>query len=77
MPYNCNYLYPFSVHSDLSGLMQSCSVRWAHISLYSFCHVSIIYLYKQNLKNVLSKLQILASRATIGVHVPFLLSSIF
>ena len=39
MPYNCNYLYPFSVHSDLSGVMQSCSVRWAHISLYSFCHV--------------------------------------
>ena len=22
IPYNCNYLYPFSVHSDLSGFMQ-------------------------------------------------------
>ena len=77
MPYNCNYLYPFSVHSDLSGLMQSCSVRWAHIHCIRSVMYSIIYLYKQNLKNVLSKLQILASRATIGVHVPFLLSSIF
>ena len=37
----------------------------------------IIYLYKQNLMNALSKLQILASHATIGVPVPFLLSSIF
>ena len=37
----------------------------------------IIYLYKQNLMNVLSKLQILASRATIGVPVSFLLSSFF
>ena len=37
----------------------------------------IIYLYKQNLMNVLSKLQILASRATIGVSAPFLWSSIF
>ena len=37
----------------------------------------IIYLYKQNLMNFLSKLQILASHATIGVPVPFLLSSIF
>ena len=37
----------------------------------------IIYLYKQNLMNVLSKLQILASHATIGVTVSFLLSSIF
>ena len=37
----------------------------------------IIYLYKQNLMNVLSKLQIVASHATIGVPVPFLLSSIF
>ena len=37
----------------------------------------IIYLYKQNLMNVLSKLQILASHATIGVPVLFLLSSIF
>ena len=36
-----------------------------------------IYLYKQNLMNVLSKLQILASHATIGVPVSFLLSSIF
>ena len=31
----------------------------------------IIYLYKQNLMNVLSKLQILASHATIGVPVSF------
>ena len=37
----------------------------------------IIHLYKQNLMNVLSKLQILASHATIGVPVSFLLSSIF
>ena len=37
----------------------------------------IIYLYKPNLMNVLSKLQILASHATIGVPVSFLLSSIF
>ena len=37
----------------------------------------IIYLYKQNLMNVLSKLQILASHATFGVPVSFLLSSIF
>ena len=37
----------------------------------------IIYLYKQNLMNVLSKLQILASHATIGVHLSFLLSSLF
>ena len=36
-----------------------------------------IYLYKQNLMNVLSKLQILASHATFGVPVSFLLSSIF
>ena len=36
-----------------------------------------IYLYKQNLINVLSKLQILGSHATIGVPVSFLLSSIF
>ena len=36
-----------------------------------------IYLYKQNLMNVLSKLQILASHATIRVPVSFLLSSIF
>ena len=35
-----------------------------------------IYLYKQNLMNDLSKLQILASHATIGVPVSFLLSSI-
>ena len=38
---------------------------------------SIIYLYKQNLMNILSKLQILASHATIGVPVSFLLSSFF
>ena len=39
---------------------------------------STIYLYKQNLKmNVLSKWQILANHATIGVPVSFLLSSIF
>ena len=38
---------------------------------------SIIYLYKQNLMNILSKLQILASHATIGVPVSFLLSSVF
>ena len=37
----------------------------------------IIYWYKQNLMNVLSKLQILASHVTIGVPVSFLLSSIF
>ena len=37
----------------------------------------IIYLYKQNIMNVLSKLQILASHAAIGVPVSFLLSSIF
>ena len=37
----------------------------------------IIYLCKQNLMNLLSKLQILASHATIGVPVSFLLSSIF
>ena len=37
----------------------------------------IIYLYKPNLMNVLSKLQILASHATIGVPVSFFLSSIF
>ena len=37
----------------------------------------IIYLYKQNVMNVLSKLQILASPATIGVPVSFLLSSMF
>ena len=37
----------------------------------------IIYLYKHNLMNVLSKLQILASHATIGVPVSFLLSSMF
>ena len=37
----------------------------------------IIYLYKPNLMNVLSKMQILASHATIGVPVSFLLSSIF
>ena len=37
----------------------------------------IIYLYKPNLMNVLSKLQILASHATIGVPMSFLLSSIF
>ena len=36
-----------------------------------------IYLYKQNLMNVLSKLQILASHTTIGVPVSFKLSSIF
>ena len=36
IPYNCNDLYQFSVHSDLSGFMH---IRWAHISLYSFCHV--------------------------------------
>ena len=36
-----------------------------------------IYLYKQNLMNVLSKLQILASHATFGVPVSFLFSSIF
>ena len=36
-----------------------------------------IYLYKQNLIYVLSKLQILASHATIGVSVSFLLSSFF
>ena len=38
---------------------------------------SIIYLYKQNLMNILSKLQILASHTTIGVPVSFLLSSFF
>ena len=38
---------------------------------------SIIYLYKQKLMNILSKLQILASHATIGVPVSFLLSSFF
>ena len=32
---------------------------------------SIIYLYKQNLINFLSKLRILASHATIGVPVSF------
>ena len=37
----------------------------------------IIYLYKQNLMNALSKLQILASHVTIGVPVSFLLCSIF
>ena len=37
----------------------------------------IIYLYKQNLMNVLSKLQLLASHATNGAPVSFLLSSIF
>ena len=37
----------------------------------------IIYLYKPNLMNVLSKFQILASHATIRVPVSFLLSSIF
>ena len=37
----------------------------------------IIYMYKQNLMNDLSKLQILASHATIGVPVSFLLSSFF
>ena len=37
----------------------------------------IIYLYKQNLMNVLSKLQILASHATIGVPVSLSLSSCF
>ena len=37
----------------------------------------IIYLYKLNLLNALSNLQILASHVTIGVPVSFLLSSIF
>ena len=37
----------------------------------------IIYLYKPNLMNVLSKSQILASHATIGVPVSFLLSIFF
>ena len=37
----------------------------------------IIYMYKQNLMNVLSKLQILASNTTFRVPVSFLLSSIF
>ena len=37
----------------------------------------IINLYKQNLMNVLSKLQILASHATIGVPVSLLLSIFF
>ena len=37
---------------------------------------SIIYLNKQNLMNLQSKLQILASHAIIGVPVSFLLSSV-
>ena len=37
----------------------------------------IIQMYKQNLMNVLSKLQILASNTNFGVPVSFLLSSIF
>ena len=79
MPYNCNYLYPFSVHSDLSGLMQKLFSIFA-VRIFHCIHsvmFSIIYLYKQNLMNVLSKLQILASRAIIGVSVPYLWSSIF
>ena len=36
MPYNCNYLYPFSVWVHAKVVL---NIRWAHISLYSFCHV--------------------------------------
>ena len=79
MPYNCNYLYPFSAHLNLFGFMQKLFGIFAGRIFHCIRSVvyGIIYLYKQNLMNVLSKLQIVASRATIGVPVPFLLSSIF
>ena len=78
IPYNCSYLYPFSVHSDFSGFMQKLFCIFAERIFHCMCSgmYNTIYLYKQNLMNDLSKLQILASHATIGVPVSFLLSSI-
>ena len=79
MPYNCNYLYPFIVHLDLSGFMQKLFRIFAGRIFYCIRSVmyGIIYLYKQNLMNVLSKLQIWQACMAIGVPVSFLLSSIF
>ena len=53
------------------------NIRWAHISLYSFSHVRHHILVQAKFKECSVKLQILASHATIGVSVSFLLSGIF